>query len=235
MKSELITKNNDAQVNQFIDGLELVLLKSIRDPLGLFGLDFSIKWVNKAMAFIHQCKPEDMIGKNCYFDFCKNSSSCCQCPIISVRDNGRTFITERYLDFPDGKRRWGKIRAYPIRNDNKDLIAVLILIIETTNIHEELQGKKEYVNYLSDIINTITGKNKKNKIIRENIKFAVDMSSREIEVLRLLTEGYTNTKISGMLSISNNTVKRHVDNIFNKLGVNDRTQAAVLAIRNKII
>jgi len=176
-----------------------------------------------------------MIGKNCYFDFCKNSTTCGQCPIISVRDTGKTFITERWLDFPDGKRRWGEIRAYPVWGSERELLAVIVLIIETTNIQKELHEKKEYSEFLSNIINTNTGKNKEINIYNDDIKFAVNMSKRETEVLRLLTEGYTNSRISGMLSISHNTVKRHVDNIFNKLGVNDRTQAAVIAVRNKII
>jgi DNA-binding CsgD family transcriptional regulator len=235
MESKLIIKNSDIQIDQFIGDMGSFVLKSIRDPFGVFGIDFSIKWVNKAMAYIHQCKPEDMIGKNCYFDFCKNSLTCGQCPIISVRDTGKTFITERWLDFSDGKRRWGEVRAYPVWNNDRELLAVLILVIETTNIQKKLHEKKKYNEYLSDIINKNTGKNKKNNIYKEDIKFAVNMSKRETEILRLLTEGYTNPRISGILSISYNTVKRHVDNIFNKLGVNDRTQAAVLAIRNKLI
>lgn len=48
-------------------------------------------------------------------------------------------------------------------------------------------------------------------------------------------EGYTNTQISELLDISGNTVKSYVNSLFNKLGVNDRTQAAVLATRNHIV
>lgn len=227
--------NDNMQIDKFIDGMGLSVLKSIRDPFGVFGIDFSIKWVNKSFAFIHQCKPEDMIGKNCYFDYCKNSTSCCQCPIIRVRDTCKSFITERSLDFPDGITRWGEIRANPVWGGDRELLAVTILIIETTEIRKKLQKKNEYNEYLSDIVNKNIVTNKKTNVYRENIKIAVNMSKRETEVLRLLTEGYTNVRISDMLSISSNTVKRHVDNIFNKLGVNDRTQAAVLAVRNKLI
>ena len=233
MDVKQISKNNFKQNDQFIDGIGSFALKSIRDPFGVFGIDFSIKWVNKAMAYIHQCKPEDMIGKNCYFDYCKNSIACGQCPIISVRDTGKTFITERWLDFPDGKRRWGEVRAYPVWGGERELLAVIVLVIETTNIQKKLHEKKAYTKYLENIINKNADKN--TNFYKEDIKFAVNISKRETEVLRLLTEGYTNPRISGMLSISHNTVKRHVDNIFNKLGVNDRTQAAVLAIRNKLI
>ena len=48
-------------------------------------------------------------------------------------------------------------------------------------------------------------------------------------------EGFTNKEIAQVLTVSQNTVKSHVVNIFNKLGVNDRTQAAVWASQNELI
>ncbi|MCK5097464.1 MAG: hypothetical protein KAR45_05140 [Desulfobacteraceae bacterium] len=62
-----------------------------------------------------------------------------------------------------------------------------------------------------------------------------DLTSRELEVLCFVAKGATNTEISTKLSISHHTVKSHVVHIFNKLGVNDRTQAAVWAVQNKIL
>lgn len=62
-----------------------------------------------------------------------------------------------------------------------------------------------------------------------------DLTQREIQVLRLVVEGATNSEISRKLSISPHTVKSHMDHIFNKLTVNDRTQAAVYAIRHRIV
>jgi LuxR family maltose regulon positive regulatory protein len=51
------------------------------------------------------------------------------------------------------------------------------------------------------------------------------LSDRELEVLHLIAEGASNRDISERLVIANQTVKRHVSNIFNKLGVSSRTQA----------
>lgn len=65
--------------------------------------------------------------------------------------------------------------------------------------------------------------------------FGVALSPRELEVLRLIAHGTTNTEMAELLAISPHTVKSHVINIFNKLGVNDRTQAAVWAARNGIV
>jgi len=61
------------------------------------------------------------------------------------------------------------------------------------------------------------------------------LTDRELEVLRLVARGDTNAEISLHLGISHHTVKSHVIHIFNKLGVNDRTQAAVWAARNRLI
>jgi LuxR family maltose regulon positive regulatory protein len=52
------------------------------------------------------------------------------------------------------------------------------------------------------------------------------LSAREIEILRLLARGLTNAQIAGRLVIALATVKRHVQNIYGKLGVNSRAQAA---------
>ncbi len=68
---------------------------------------------------------------------------------------------------------------------------------------------------------------------REGIVFK--LSGRELEVLRLITEGFTNKEIARLLNISPNTTKSHVVHIFNKLGINDRTQAAVWAAQNELI
>ena len=61
------------------------------------------------------------------------------------------------------------------------------------------------------------------------------LTRRELQVLALMGEGKTNPEISRTLNISPHTVKSHVIHIFNKLGVNHRTQAVVWAARQGII
>ncbi len=62
-----------------------------------------------------------------------------------------------------------------------------------------------------------------------------DLTEREFDVLLCIGEGMTNQEISEELFIGIKTVKTHVSNILSKLGVSDRTQAAVYANRNGII
>ena len=61
-----------------------------------------------------------------------------------------------------------------------------------------------------------------------------DLTQRELEVLKLLSTGATNAEIAGQLVVSEGTVKNHVSNILGRLGLRDRTQAAIYAIENKI-
>ena len=61
------------------------------------------------------------------------------------------------------------------------------------------------------------------------------LSDRELEVLKLIAKGKVNKDIAKVLYISEKTVKNHISNIFKKLNVKDRTQAAVYAIKNKLV
>ena len=61
------------------------------------------------------------------------------------------------------------------------------------------------------------------------------LSEREIEILRLVSEGCANKEIARRLSISEQTVKAHLKSIFGKLGAADRTHAVTLAARRGII
>ncbi len=62
-----------------------------------------------------------------------------------------------------------------------------------------------------------------------------DLTDRELEVLRLIAQGKSNKDISEDLVLSEKTVKTHVSNILQKLHLSDRTQAAVFALRQKIV
>ena len=66
-------------------------------------------------------------------------------------------------------------------------------------------------------------------------KISIALTSREREVLRLLVEGLTNRAIAKTLSVSIETVKSHVHHIMQKMQVRDRTQAAVVATRLRLL
>lgn len=70
------------------------------------------------------------------------------------------------------------------------------------------------------------------EVLKEKVS---DLTRREMEVLKMIASGAFNKEIALTLNISERTVKNHVSNIFKKIGVSDRTQAAVFAIKNNII
>lgn len=69
----------------------------------------------------------------------------------------------------------------------------------------------------------------------QNNDLEIPLTARECEVLQQLSNGLTNKKIALALGISYETVKEHVQNILRKIGVTDRTQAAVWAVRRTLV
>lgn len=61
------------------------------------------------------------------------------------------------------------------------------------------------------------------------------LSQRELDVLKLIVEGYSNQEIAAALYLSPNTIKTHIRGIMNKLAVDDRVQAAVVALRTGLV
>jgi DNA-binding NarL/FixJ family response regulator len=61
----------------------------------------------------------------------------------------------------------------------------------------------------------------------QNKKKSLELSEREIEVAKMLAQGFTNKQISSSLYISEGTVKNYVSNIYSKIGIGDRTAAAL--------
>ena len=62
-----------------------------------------------------------------------------------------------------------------------------------------------------------------------------DLTAREAQILKLMTEGHSNMEIAQKLVISVNTTKAHVASILQKLEVDDRLQAALKALKYKIV
>ena len=62
-----------------------------------------------------------------------------------------------------------------------------------------------------------------------------DLTTRELEVLRLIRDGYRNKQIADQLAIAETTVNFHIKNLVSKLGANDRTHAVTIALRRGLL
>jgi DNA-binding NarL/FixJ family response regulator len=73
-----------------------------------------------------------------------------------------------------------------------------------------------------------------NEVPAQAIAAQFDLTEREVEVLQLIATGATNREIAEQLVVSEGTVKNHVSNILSRLGLRDRTQAAIFARENNL-
>lgn len=221
-----------------LQGLGNAFLKSIRDPFAIIAKGYHILWINKPMAVIHGGSHggnhEDAVGKICYEIFHGGFKPCKNCPLGDIFKTGRSQISERCQNSSDGIR-WGEVKVYPIKGPDDSIIAAYVVIFEITDLKRTIESQKKYSRHLSKQLESSSGKSQTVFLDDGAIAMEARLTLREREVLRLITEGYTNMQISEILLISPHTVKTHVINIFNKLGVSDRTEAAVMAIRYKLL
>ena len=114
------------------------------------------------------------------------------------------------------------------------------------DIHLAIQsGAKSYLlkdSPVEEIAYTICCVHEGDKTMSEQVQKRLDersqrqqLSDREREVLEFLIKGRSNKEIASSLCISEQTVKSHLKTLFAKLGVRDRTEAAVAAIRHGIV
>jgi len=206
--------------------LYYAILQSVKDPFNIIDRNFRILWTNKTKA------NTQMIGKFCYELFQGRSEPCSACPVRSVFGNGKVCTMERWVDLWDG---WCELRAYPVYDKNRNVAYAVKIGFDISDRMSNLARQKRYVDDLENSLEEIT-KKKTSALFEcqsEGIRFS--LTDREVEVLDLMAKGFTNTEISKIIAVSPHTVKSHAIHIFNKLGVNDRTQASVLAARLKLI
>ena len=97
---------------------------------------------------------------------------------------------------------------------------------------KDVNNGKTYIqpSIASVLVEELNDKEKKDS----NYEKIESLTKREYEVLILVAEGLNNKEIANKLFISEKTVKNHVSNIFKKIEVNDRIQAAIFAFKNNI-
>lgn len=105
-------------------------------------------------------------------------------------------------------------------SESKELKSAINLIVSgesyiQASLIPALNKKLDNRNYDKDIIDSLT--------------------KREMDVLLQISNGYYNKEIAVVLKISERTVKNHITSLFKKIGVKDRTQAAIFAIKNNLV
>lgn len=118
--------------------------------------------------------------------------------------------------------------TFPIFDEHGNCIRTVSLAIDTSSLRQKISRKEaDILRLQSELTHVEDARN--TDFNAANARLPSPLTQREIEVLQMIAQGATNKKISLKLRISEHTVKSHVIHIFNKLGVNDRTQASVWA------
>jgi two-component system, NarL family, response regulator LiaR len=102
------------------------------------------------------------------------------------------------------------------------------------NLLTAIRAAREGASYLDPQVARLVMDHLKPSVATEH-GIVGQLSQRELEVLKLMVDGMSNPEIAAVLYLSPNTVKTHVRGIMNKLAVDDRVQAAVVALRAGLV
>jgi DNA-binding CsgD family transcriptional regulator/ArsR family metal-binding transcriptional regulator len=123
---------------------------------------------------------------------------------------------------------------FPVFDAQGRLIRTVSLEIDSSALREAIHQKETQIRTLRSRVESFEQEQARH-IQDTNQRLPDPLSRREIQVLQMLANGFTNKEISSRLHISEHTVKSHVVHIFNKIGVNDRTQASVWAVSHGLL
>lgn len=137
-----------------------------------------------------------------------------------------------------------KIVILTSHNDEKEVIeslkaganAYCSKEINPARLVEVVKSVLEGAAWFDPAISHVVLKAATNSQVAESVvKNDYNLTTREAQILKLITEGYSNNEIAKELFVSINTTKAHVASILQKLEVDDRLQAALKALKNKIV
>jgi len=168
-----------------------------------------------------------------------------QADLILMNITNEKINGKRITEFFKEKYPKTKIIAFVINNDKQTILSALsdgvsgFILKENNNIkkainiiiHDGFWMDLEIANFIfPKLANSKKIHNEKEHNNLKNI-----LTKRELEVLKLLIEGKTNSQIATEIIVSTNTAKAHVGSILTKLNVKDRVQAAVKAVRINLV
>ena len=209
------------------------VLESLGEAVAVVDRSMRLVWINEPLLDKYQPGVQPM-GQPCYKILANRDDLCPEaiCPVLPVFASGKPNAVEKHMLAPGGQEIWREARAYPIFDGRGRVAFAARISFDITH-----RKKREYRRE-RDLENMERSLEQMSRIQLEHLPFqpgGPGLSPRELEVLRLMSQGLAKRQIAEVLGISLNTVKRHVSNIFNKLAVNDRAQAAVWAARNNLV
>lgn len=216
---------NRTPVHELLDGLKTA------DGLFAVDADQRIAYLNATAERILGCSSEDALGKPCYEVvsgrdsaddvFCRED-----CPIIMRAHAGEpTPAYDISVSKEDGARSWLNtcilLMESPV--DGSPIVGHIIRdVTSDRHMQESARQAAEALRLNDRATDGVAGAHPR-------------LSRRELDVLRLLTQGMSNNRIAEALYISPITARNHVDRIIVKFGVQSRLQAVIYASRHRLI
>lgn len=129
---------------------------------------------------------------------------------------------------------WGTVLQYPMRSRKKELGILTIQLSKTSNIKESEVILTNLIQIASDALSVLVETDDGIQL-SDSHSLLDSLTGRELEVLHQLMKGYSNQEIANQLFISSHTVKNHISNIFQKIGVSDRSQLIAMVYQLNIM
>ncbi|MEW6530693.1 MAG: LuxR C-terminal-related transcriptional regulator [Thermodesulfobacteriota bacterium] len=213
----------------------LTILQSLRANLHLIDRNLKIQWANAAGLRGSGGNLAEIRGRHCFEVHLGRNAPCQDCPVRRAFDSLKPQMIERWFSLPNGSERYFEIRVYPVWDRGGIPAYAIKMGFDVTR--RRLAGEKtsQYVERLETSLRELIKDPTSASGVPPEKENGFGLSKREIQVLRLMSQGFSNIEISKELSISTHTVKTHIMHVFDKIGVTDRTRAAVLAARLGII
>ncbi|MBS4535198.1 response regulator transcription factor [Clostridium sp. D2Q-14] len=124
-------------------------------------------------------------------------------------------------------------REYLMRTINMGVDGYVLKDSDSDTLVKSIKDVYQGKTYIQPSLAPLLVRESDSNITKEESKKS-SLTKREYEVITLIAEGLNNREIGAKLYISEKTVKNHVSNIFKKIEVNDRIQAAIFAYKNNI-
>ncbi|MFH0821894.1 MAG: LuxR C-terminal-related transcriptional regulator [Pseudomonadota bacterium] len=211
------------------------ILGGVADPVAVLGWNYEIVWANRTLLSLLGSDLAHLGRRACYELILKRDRRCPDCPVSLVFGSGKPAVMEKSFRCGGGSVVWKEVRAYPIRSVRGDVVGAVRIGFDITQRKLLADRLARHVEALERTLSEIAVSSDLRPPSRGASECAHGLTDRELQVLRLLAGGLSNTEISGILKISPHTVKSHVMHIFHKLGVAGRTDAAVTAVNLKLI
>jgi PAS domain S-box-containing protein len=214
--------------------LLIAMLRGIEDPVNVISPDYRVIWANGHVLRHIGRRLDQVQGRLCYDLYFRRTEVCELCPVKEVFVSSKACVKEKWIPDPKGSGHWKEVHAYPIHDQSGKVVSAIRIGFDITDRKRRQSRRTRYIESLEKALRDVTaGRTQLKRGDDDSREF--NLTDRELEVLGLMAEGMTNAEIARVLCVSPHTVKSHVVHIFNKLGVNDRTQAAVKAARLELI